>query len=67
MITSGPDGTWLCFSGKIDGAEDPGRVHTGEDTRYFQRLARDRVQREQAAGAAMAKDVADFWRKQSHA
>jgi hypothetical protein len=64
LITDGPEGTWLCLSGEIDGRMDPGRVQT-DNARAFQRIMRDRVQREQAAGAAMAKSVADFWRKQS--
>jgi hypothetical protein len=69
QIISSADGeTWLCFSGKIDGSMDPGRVHTGDNTRHFLRVAQDRARREQAASAAMAQGVSDFWKKQqSHA
>jgi hypothetical protein len=62
IVSSANGETWLCFSGKIDGAEEPGRANTGN---RFINDARERVQREQAANRRYAAAISDFWKKQS--
>jgi hypothetical protein len=62
IITNANGETWLCFSGKIDNAEQPGRTVTGN---RFINDARERAQREQAANRKYAAAISDFWKKQS--
>jgi hypothetical protein len=63
QIISSADGeTWLCFSGKIDGAENPARTVTGGAS--FIADARRRAAAEQKRNREWAAGISDFWKKQ---
>jgi hypothetical protein len=63
FIAADGDGAACVYrSSDVDGALDPGRALKGDRTAdAFRLAARERVEREQAAGRAMAAGIADFW------